>query len=70
MPGMDGPTTVQQMRAHPHGDGVPIVLASALANPDHLPSEVDGFLRKPFALEVLVALVTDHVGPPTTTDHP
>ena len=65
MPGMDGPATRGQMRAHPNGAGVPIVFASALADPAHLPADADGFLRKPFALDQLVALVTAHVGPPT-----
>jgi CheY-like chemotaxis protein len=68
MPGMDGPTAFLRMRAHPNGDTVPIVLTSAMAHLNHLPPDVSGFLRKPFEVESLLALVARFVAPTQTSD--
>jgi CheY-like chemotaxis protein len=45
------------MRDHAPGNGLPIVLMSAMAEPADLDSEIAAFLRKPVDLEDLLALV-------------
>jgi CheY-like chemotaxis protein len=64
MPGMDGHAAYLAMRAHPNGGSVPVVLASAAADPESLPEGATAFLRKPFDLEDLLALVARLAGPP------
>jgi CheY-like chemotaxis protein len=57
MPRMDGRMAFRAMRDHAPGNGLPIVLMSAMAEPADLDSEIAAFLRKPVDLEELLALV-------------
>jgi CheY-like chemotaxis protein len=57
MPRMDGRMAFRAMRDHAPGNGLPIVLMSAMAEPADLDSEIAAFLRKPVDLEDLLALV-------------
>ena len=57
MPRMDGRTAFRAMRDHAPGNGLPIVLMSAMAEPADLDPEIAAFLRKPVDLEDLLALV-------------
>jgi CheY-like chemotaxis protein len=57
MPRMDGCAAFRAMRAHVPGDGLPIVLMSAMAQPADLDPEITAFLRKPVDLDELLALV-------------
>jgi two-component system response regulator MprA len=57
MPRMDGCAAFRAMRGHLQGDGLPIVLMSAMAEPADLDPEIAAFLRKPVDLEDLLALV-------------
>jgi CheY-like chemotaxis protein len=58
MPRMDGRMAFRAMRDHAPGNGLPIVLMSAMAEPADLDPEIAAFLRKPVDLEDLLALVT------------
>jgi CheY-like chemotaxis protein len=58
MPRMDGRAAFRAMREHDHGDGLPVVLMSAMAEPADLDPEITAFLRKPLDLEQLLALIT------------
>jgi CheY-like chemotaxis protein len=57
MPRMDGRMAFRAMRNHAPGNGLPIVLMSAMAHPADLDPEIAAFLRKPVDLEDLLALV-------------
>jgi CheY-like chemotaxis protein len=57
MPRMNGCAAFRAMRGHLQGDGLPIVLMSAMAEPADLDPEIAAFLRKPVDLEDLLALV-------------
>ena len=57
MPRMDGRMAFRAMRDHAPGNGLPIVLMSAMAEPADLDPEIAAFLRKPVDLEDLLALV-------------
>jgi CheY-like chemotaxis protein len=57
MPRMDGRMAFRAMRDHAPGNGLPIVLMSAMAEPADLDAEIAAFLRKPVDLEDLLALV-------------
>jgi CheY-like chemotaxis protein len=57
MPRMDGRMAFRAMRNHAPGNGLPIVLMSAMAEPADLDAEIAAFLRKPVDLEDLLALV-------------
>jgi two-component system, OmpR family, response regulator MprA len=57
MPRMNGCAAFRAMRGHIQGDGLPIVLMSAMAEPADLDPEIAAFLRKPVDLEDLLALV-------------
>jgi len=61
MPFMTGIELVAAARKDSRIDGVPIVLMSAVDDPK-LKSGVAGFLKKPFALSRLLAMVGDIVG--------
>jgi CheY-like chemotaxis protein len=73
MPRMDGCAAFRAMRDHVPGDGLPIVLMSAMAQPANLDPEISAFLRKPVDLQQLLDLVarllTDGEGG-TTERHP
>jgi CheY-like chemotaxis protein len=57
MPRMDGRMAFRAMRDHAPGNGLPIVLMSAMAEPADLDPEIAAFLRKPVDLDDLLALV-------------
>jgi CheY-like chemotaxis protein len=57
MPRMDGRAAFRAMRDHPHGDGLPVILMSAMAEPADLDPEITAFLRKPLDLEQLLAVI-------------
>jgi CheY-like chemotaxis protein len=57
MPRMDGRMAFRAMRNHAPGDGLPVILMSAMAHPADLDPEIAAFLRKPVDLEDLLALV-------------
>jgi len=61
MPFMTGTEVVAAAREDARIDGVPIVLMSAVDDPQ-LKHGVAGFLKKPFALGKLLALLEDIVG--------
>jgi CheY-like chemotaxis protein len=63
MPFMTGTELVAAARKDPRIDRVPIVLMSAVADPE-LKAGVAGFLKKPFALRRLLALLDVVVGRP------
>lgn len=63
MPFMTGTEVVRAAREDPRIDDVPIVLMSAVDAPE-LKAEVAGFLRKPFPLRRLLAMIGDVVGRP------
>jgi CheY-like chemotaxis protein len=54
---MDGCAAFRAMREHVPGDGLPIVLISAMAQPADLDPEITAFLRKPIDLQQLLVLV-------------
>ena len=58
MPRMDGPAAFRAMREHAHGDGLPVILMSAMAEPADIDPEITTFLRKPLDLEQMLALVS------------
>jgi CheY-like chemotaxis protein len=57
MPRMDGRAAFRAMREHAHGDGLPVILMSAMVEPTDLDPEITAFLRKPVDLDQLLALV-------------
>lgn len=63
MPFMTGTELVQAVRRDPRIDRMPIVLMSAVDDP-RLKSGVAGFLKKPFALGRLLAMLDEVVGRP------
>jgi CheY-like chemotaxis protein len=63
MPGGDGREAYRQLRANKDLAEVPVVMMSAAVRPDGLDPSIAGFLRKPFDLDHLVALVADLIGP-------
>ena len=68
MPGMDGRITYVAMRGRPEGAAIPIVLMSATVRSARLPDGIDGFLRKPFDLNQVLALVAMLIGPSSSSD--
>jgi CheY-like chemotaxis protein len=68
MPVMDGRELCKKLQSHPEHGSIPVVLMSAAYNPVNL----DGckrvaFLKKPFAVEELLTVVSDNIGQGTTT---
>ena len=57
MPRMDGRAAFRAMREHAHGDGLPVILMSAMAEPADLDPEITAFLRKPLDLDHLLTLI-------------
>jgi two-component system response regulator MprA len=70
MPRMDGRAAFRAMREHVPGDGLPIVLMSAMAKPADLDPEITAFLRKPVDLDQLLALVARLVTDDRRNDGP
>ena len=58
MPRMDGRAAFRAMREHAHGDSLPVILMSAMAEPADLDQEITAFLRKPLDFDQLLALVS------------
>jgi CheY-like chemotaxis protein len=63
MPGGDGRAAYRELRARADLPDVPVVMMSAAVQPDGLDLSIAAFLRKPFDLEHLLALVTGLIGP-------
>jgi CheY-like chemotaxis protein len=57
MPRMDGRAAFRAMREHAHGDGLPVILMSAMAAPADPDPEITAFVRKPFDLDHLLTLI-------------
>jgi CheY-like chemotaxis protein len=66
MPGLDGFQVTRQLKANPETASIPIVAVSALARPDDreaaLAAGCDDFVRKPFELDALEAIIRTHLG--------
>ena len=63
MPGGDGREAYRELRARADLLDVPVVMMSAAVRPDRLDPSIAAFLRKPFDLEHLLALVAGLIGP-------
>lgn len=67
MPGMDGFEVTRQLKGDPHTATIPIVAVSAMARPDDreaaLAAGCDDFVRKPFELDDLEAVIRSHLEP-------
>src|SRR5438105_9589694 len=65
MPGLDGFEVARQLKADPGTASIPIVAVSALARPDDreaaLAAGCDDFVRKPFELDDLEALIKKYL---------
>src|SRR3954462_6187039 len=65
MPGLDGFQVTRQLKADPATASIPIVAVSALARPDDreaaLAAGCDDFVRKPFELDELEALIKGYL---------
>jgi two-component system cell cycle response regulator DivK len=65
MPGLDGFQVTRQLKADPSTADIPIVAVSALARPDDreaaLAAGCDNFVRKPFELDELEALINSYL---------
>jgi two-component system, cell cycle response regulator DivK len=65
MPGLDGFQVTRQLKSDPSTAEIPIVAVSALARPDDreaaLAAGCDDFLRKPFDLDELEALINGYL---------
>jgi len=57
MPRLDGPAAFRAMREHPHGEAIPVILMSAMAEPADLDPEITAFVRKPLDLDQLLTLI-------------
>ena len=66
MPVIDGTTFGRIVRASPATRDTPIIVMSGTASLDQLlPVAIDGFLAKPFDMDVLLRLVVALIGVPT-----
>jgi CheY-like chemotaxis protein len=63
MPGGDGREAYRELRARADLPDVPVVMMSAAVRPDGLDPSIAAFLRKPFDLDHLLALVAGLIGP-------
>jgi DNA-binding response OmpR family regulator len=68
MPGGDGREAYRELRARKNLADVPVVMMSAAVRPNGLDPSIAAFLRKPFDLDHLIALVTALIGPPHDND--
>jgi CheY-like chemotaxis protein len=68
MPGLDGFQVTRQLKGDPATAAIPIVAVSALARPDDreaaLAAGCDYFMRKPFELDELEALIRSYISKP------
>src|SRR5438105_10444026 len=66
MPGLDGFQVTRQLKGDPATSGIPIVAVSAMARPDDreaaLAAGCDEFVRKPFELDNLEAVIRTYLG--------
>ena len=63
MPDGDGCEAYRALRARADLPDVPVVMMSAAVRPDGLDPSIAAFLRKPFDLDHLLALVANLIGP-------
>jgi len=63
MSGGDGREAYRELRARADLPDVPVVMMSAAVRPDGLDPSIAAFLRKPFDLDHLLALVANLIGP-------
>ena len=69
MPVIDGTTFGRIVRASPATRDMPIIVMSGTASLDQvLPVAIDGFLAKPFDIDVLLRLVVSLIGVPTVDE--
>ena len=68
MPDGDGREAYQHLRAREDLPDVPVVMMSAAVRPDGLSPSIAGFLRKPFDIDHLLALVANLIGPSHVAD--
>jgi CheY-like chemotaxis protein len=65
MPGLDGFQVTRQLKGNPATAGIPIVAVSAMARPDDretaLAAGCDEFVRKPFELDDLEAVIRTYL---------
>jgi two-component system, cell cycle response regulator DivK len=65
MPGLDGFQVTRQLKANPDTASIPIVAVSAMARPDDreaaLAAGCDDFVRKPFELDDLEAVIRGYL---------
>jgi CheY-like chemotaxis protein len=65
MPGLDGFQVTRQLKADPSTSSIPIVAVSAMARPDDraaaLAAGCDDFVRKPFELDDLEAVIRSYL---------
>ena len=65
LPGLDGFQVTRQLKADPATRGIPIVAVSAMARPDDreaaLAAGCDDFVRKPFELDDLEAVIRTYL---------
>ena len=65
LPGLDGFQVTRQLKADPATRGIPIVAVSAMARPDDreaaLAAGCDEFVRKPFELDDLEAVIRTYL---------
>lgn len=65
MPGLDGFQVTRRLKANPETAGIPIVAVSAMARPDDreaaLAAGCDEFVRKPFELDDLEAVIRTYL---------
>jgi two-component system, cell cycle response regulator DivK len=65
MPGLDGFQVTRQLKGNPETASIPIVAVSAMARPDDreaaLAAGCDEFVRKPFDLEDLEAVIRSYL---------
>jgi len=66
MPGMSGAELYRRLRADQRTREIPVVIMSAVAWPPDTALGADAFLKKPFELEALLALVARFAGPPAS----
>jgi two-component system, OmpR family, response regulator len=63
VPGGDGREAYRELRARADLPHMPVVMMSATVRPDGLDRSIAAFLRKPFDLDHLLALVANLIGP-------
>ena len=65
MPGLDGFQVTRKLKANPQTAAIPIVAVSAMAHPDDreaaLAAGCDDFVRKPFELDDLEAVIRTYL---------